>query len=133
MNQRERPVVEIVGMLDDGPDSLTAKTLRIVAQAEVLVGGRRQLDFFPDHPAEKWPIQGPLDGLVARIGAEGRRVVVLSSGDPNFYGIAGVLIAGLGPVIILARWRTSGTSTSRRVHHISGIAGHVRRRFPTTW
>lgn len=88
--------VEIVGILDDGPESLTAKTQRIVAAAEVLVGGVRHLAFFPDHPAEKWPLRGSLEELAGRIAAEGRRVVVLASGDPNFYGIAGFLVRRLG-------------------------------------
>lgn len=89
-------LIEIVGILDDGPESLTLKALRIVEQAEVLVGGVRHLEFFPDHPAEKWPIKGSLGALAERIGAERRRVVVLASGDPNFYGIAGFLAGRLG-------------------------------------
>lgn len=89
-------MIEIVGILDDGPDSLTLKTLRIVEQAEVLVGGTRHLALFPAHPAEKWPIKGSLVDLAERIGAERRRVVVLASGDPNFYGIAGFLGKRLG-------------------------------------
>jgi precorrin-6Y C5,15-methyltransferase (decarboxylating) len=89
-------VIEIIGILDDGPGSLTLKVLRIVEAAQVLVGGSRHLTFFPDHPAEKWPIKGSLSDLAARIGAEERRVVVLASGDPNFYGIASFLANRLG-------------------------------------
>ncbi|MHB9144475.1 MAG: precorrin-6y C5,15-methyltransferase (decarboxylating) subunit CbiE [Symbiobacteriia bacterium] len=91
-----QPIVEIVGMLDDGPGSLTGKALRIVEQAEVLVGGTRHLAFFPGHLAEKWPIRGPLGPLLERLDAETRRVVVLASGDPNFFGIAGTLVSTLG-------------------------------------
>ncbi len=93
---KAQPLVEIVGILDDGPDSLTLKLLRLVQQAEVLVGGVRHLEYFPDHPAEKWPIKGGLDALADRIQAETRRVVVLASGDPGFYGIAGYLVSHLG-------------------------------------
>jgi precorrin-6Y C5,15-methyltransferase (decarboxylating) len=89
-------VIEIVGILDDGPDSLTGNTLRIVQQAEVLVGGARHLAFFPGHPAEQWAIRGGLADLTQRISAETRQVVVLASGDPNFYGIAGYLGSKLG-------------------------------------
>jgi precorrin-6Y C5,15-methyltransferase (decarboxylating) len=89
-------LIEIVGILDDGPESLTLKTLRILEQAEVLVGGARHLAFFPDHPAERWPIQGSLGELSQRIATETRQVVVLASGDPNFYGIAGYLGKQIG-------------------------------------
>lgn len=88
--------VEIVGILDDGPDSLTLKTLRLVEKAEVLVGGRRHLAFFADHRAEKWPIRGDLADLARRLAEETRPTVVLASGDPNFYGIAGYLATALG-------------------------------------
>lgn len=89
-------MIEIVGVLDDGRDSLTLGTLRIVEQAEVLVGGTRHLAFFPDHPAEKWLIKGSLGELAQRIKTETRRIVVLASGDPNFYGIAGYLGKQIG-------------------------------------
>lgn len=91
-----QPLVEIVGILDDGPDSLTVRALRVVEQAEVLVGGARHLALFSRHPAEKWPLRGSLGPLLERLRAETRRVVVLASGDPNFYGIAGALATGLG-------------------------------------
>lgn len=94
--ERNLPVVEILGLLDDGPESLSGKMLGIIEQAEVLVGGSRHLAFFPAHLAEKWPIKGPLAPLAERLRTEVRRVVVLASGDPNFYGIAATLVEGLG-------------------------------------
>lgn len=96
MSESTGQVVEIIGLLDDGPESLTGRLLRLVQQAEVLVGGTRHLAFFPEHAGEKWPIKGGLQPLTARIAAETRRVVVLASGDPNFYGIAGYLRDHLG-------------------------------------
>lgn len=96
VDQAAPHIVQIVGILDDGPDSLTGKMLKLVNQAEVLVGGTRHLEFFPDHSAEKWPIKGSLVALADRIAQESRRVVVLASGDPNFYGIAGFLAKRLG-------------------------------------
>jgi len=89
-------VIEIVGILDGGRDSLTLGTLRIVEQAEVLVGGTRHLEFFSDHPAEKWLIKGGLGELAQRIKTSTRRIVVLASGDPNFYGIADYLGQQIG-------------------------------------
>lgn len=91
--------LHIIGVGAEGMDSLSARAREIVAAAEVLAGGRRHLERFPDHPAERVIVGADLDAVAARLGAalaEGRRVVVLASGDPNFYGVAGPLLARLG-------------------------------------
>lgn len=91
--------LHIIGVGAEGPPSLTPRARDLVAAAEVLAGGRRHLERFPDHPAERVIVGGDLDAVAARLGAalaEGRRVVVLASGDPNFYGVAGPLLGRLG-------------------------------------
>jgi precorrin-6B C5,15-methyltransferase / cobalt-precorrin-6B C5,C15-methyltransferase len=62
------------------------------------VGGRRQLQMFPEHPAERLPIVGRLDAIYERIALElgRRRVVVLASGDPGFFGIGPLLAERFG-------------------------------------
>lgn len=97
---RTRPgQVLVVGIGDDGPSSLTATTLAQVEAADLLVGGRRHLTLFPDHPAERLTIIGDIAALMDRLDveAESRRVVVLASGDPCFYGIGPMLAKRLGP------------------------------------
>lgn len=106
MNARRDPVpptktsalspVVVVGIGDNGADSLSREALRRVNEADVLAGGERHLEFFPDHPAEKWPIRDNLKEFAARLQAETRRVVVLASGDPLFHGIAGYLANKIG-------------------------------------
>lgn len=88
--------VYIVGIGDSGVDSLGREALRVIEQAEMLIGGDRHLEFFASHPAEKFPIRDNLKHVVARIQSEARRVVVLASGDPLFYGIAGYLSNKVG-------------------------------------
>ncbi len=86
--------IEIVGITDGGPRSLTAEALAIVERAELLCGGARQLAHFPGHPAERLVIRAGMAALAARLCAAadaGRRVVVLASGDPFLYGIGGTL------------------------------------------
>jgi precorrin-6Y C5,15-methyltransferase (decarboxylating) len=61
-----------------------------------LLGGERHLAFFPDHPAEKLAIRDNLKEIAARLQGETRRVAVLASGDPLFYGIAGYLATKIG-------------------------------------
>ncbi len=93
----------IVGIDDDGPEGLPPRTLARVRGAEVLAGGRRHLALFPDGlfaaPPERLPILGALEPVldaIARERGSGRRVVVLASGDPGFFGIARSLIDLLG-------------------------------------
>jgi precorrin-6Y C5,15-methyltransferase (decarboxylating) len=93
----ERKIL-VIGVGDDGPAGLPASVLRQIEQAEVLVGGRRHLDLFAEVPAERIPIVGGLDDVFSKIEAASaaRRVVVLASGDPCFYGIGPHLAQRLG-------------------------------------
>ena len=90
--------VLVVGVGDDGPDGLPPSVLERVEQAELLVGGRRHLDLFPEGPAERLVIAGGLDDVLRRIDAASRdgRVVVLASGDPCYFGIGPHLASRLG-------------------------------------
>lgn len=86
--------IDIVGVTDGGARSLTAETAALVERADLLCGGERQLAFFPTHPARRLALRGDLAALAACLrdeAAAGRRVVVLASGDPLLYGIAGTL------------------------------------------
>ena len=53
-------------------------------------GGERHLAFFPDHPGQRLVLTGKLEAWLDRVTAEAqtRRVAVLASGDPNYYGVA---------------------------------------------
>ena len=94
-NGRRR--IHVVG-LGVGADDLTAAQRGIIERAEVLVGGRRLLARFAESPAEKHAIGRDVDEVVAFIGRRlGRkRVVVLASGDPLFFGIGSRLIEAFG-------------------------------------
>ncbi|MEC4677544.1 MAG: precorrin-6y C5,15-methyltransferase (decarboxylating) subunit CbiE [Nitrospirota bacterium] len=88
--------VYVVGIGDSGKQSLGEEALQIVAEAEVLIGGERHLACFPESSAEKCPIQNNLKTITEKITGEKRRVVVLASGDPLFYGIAAYLLKQIG-------------------------------------
>jgi precorrin-6Y C5,15-methyltransferase (decarboxylating) len=90
--------VYIIGVAPSGATSLQPGARRLVKQAEVVFGGRRLLDMFPSLAAEKIAIKNNLaeiTGLIKRNLGQ-RRMVVLASGDPDFYGIAGYLTDKLG-------------------------------------
>jgi len=89
--------VQVVG-LGMSPADLPPRALDLIRGAQVLVGGRRLLAYFPDHPADKIVLgkdpETTLSALPAL--ARDRRVVVLASGDPNFYGIGPLVVRILG-------------------------------------
>ncbi|WP_327303772.1 precorrin-6y C5,15-methyltransferase (decarboxylating) subunit CbiE [Streptomyces sp. NBC_01298] len=102
MSSAPPPVpVSVVGLGADGWGGLTEAGRAALAGAEVLIGGPRQLDLLP--PGEcggarvAWP--SPLRPAVPKLMAEhsGRRIAVLASGDPMFYGIGRALSEELGP------------------------------------
>ncbi|NKB55873.1 MAG: precorrin-6y C5,15-methyltransferase (decarboxylating) subunit CbiE [Alphaproteobacteria bacterium] len=88
------PWLSIVGLGEDGVDALPAPAQTLIANAEVLVGGERHLAMVDRaHPAERRTWESPFKKTVAALKTlEGKRVVVLATGDPMSYGI-GVTLA----------------------------------------
>lgn len=87
--------MKVIGIGDDGPKGLGAEAAAWIRECELLVGGERQLAFYPDFAGEKLVIKGGLAGLIERLAAETRRTAVLASGDPLFYGIGATLMRKL--------------------------------------
>lgn len=89
--------VYIIGIGDDGRKSLSAQALELICQAELLFGGKRHLEFFNDMTCEKVTIKSNLKEVAARIKSDlgKKKVVVLASGDPLFYGIGKYLCNAL--------------------------------------
>ncbi|MFD0367396.1 precorrin-6y C5,15-methyltransferase (decarboxylating) subunit CbiE [Streptomyces sp. NPDC127114] len=97
----EADAISVVGIGADGWDGLPENSRRTLRAAQVLIGGPRQLDLLPagDCPGERVPWPSPLRPAVPGLLAahQGRRIAVLASGDPSFYGIARTLTEILGP------------------------------------
>ncbi|MBM4302201.1 MAG: precorrin-6y C5,15-methyltransferase (decarboxylating) subunit CbiE [Deltaproteobacteria bacterium] len=89
--------VQVVG-LGMSPADLTPRAKEIILEAQVLVGGRRLLDYFPEHRGMKIPLGKDPEGTLKQLPAlaETKRVVVLASGDPNFYGVGPLVVKVLG-------------------------------------
>ncbi len=89
--------VNVIGM-GMSPRDLTAVHLKMIAGAQVLVGGRRHLASFPESRARLVEINRDLAAVTAviRDAMTSRAVVVLASGDPLYYGIGAYLIRKLG-------------------------------------
>ncbi|MFF8950736.1 precorrin-6y C5,15-methyltransferase (decarboxylating) subunit CbiE [Streptomyces sp. NPDC014940] len=97
-------VVTVVGIGADGWRGLAEPSRAQLRRAEVLIGGPRQLDLLPAECVGErvaWP--SPLRPAVPRLLAAhaGRRIAVLASGDPMFYGIGRALAEDADAVRVL--------------------------------
>ncbi|WP_309663852.1 precorrin-6y C5,15-methyltransferase (decarboxylating) subunit CbiE [Tabrizicola sp.] len=87
------PWLTIVGLGEDGPAGLTTASHEALARAEVIFGGPRHLALAA---VEGRPWGVPFD-IAPVLAMRGRRVVVLASGDPFWFGAGGSLIPHLAP------------------------------------
>jgi precorrin-6B C5,15-methyltransferase / cobalt-precorrin-6B C5,C15-methyltransferase len=88
MSAAAAPWLSVVGIGAAGLESLSPQARAVVEAGEVLVGGERHLAMVQDHPAERLVWRRPLEAtLTDLIALRGRRVVVLASGDPMWFGI----------------------------------------------
>lgn len=92
----DRACIHVVGIGLDGAAGLTRSTLQIVEQATLLVGSDRHLGYFPDHAGERL-VLGDFSTAIDRIRHASDSVVVLTSGDPLFFGFGRLLLEELPP------------------------------------
>lgn len=89
--------VYVIGVGEDGSNGLCRAALELVSSAELVAGGDRHLNMFPNCGQDRYVIKGPLDGLYEVLSKARGSAVVLASGDPMFYGIGSKLIERFGP------------------------------------
>jgi precorrin-6Y C5,15-methyltransferase (decarboxylating) len=87
--------LDVIGIGADGPAGLAPELRQLVAEAHLVVGGRRHLDLVADlvsGEAVPWstPIAATMDRLVAQRGRP--PAVVLASGDPLWFGVGRLLL-----------------------------------------
>ena len=90
-------IVDVIGITGDR-ESVAPASLRIITEADVVAGGNRLLEMFPELKSRKIPIKGGIDTVIEKIKgiSPDRKTVVLASGDPNCFGIARRLREALG-------------------------------------
>ncbi|MCI0431702.1 MAG: precorrin-6y C5,15-methyltransferase (decarboxylating) subunit CbiE [Rhodospirillales bacterium] len=94
--------LSILGLGEDGVESLSPLARRLLASAEVVWGGRRHLELAGPLIRNPRPWPSPLEDAVLEIlGMRGHSVCVLASGDPFLWGIGATLIRHLDPAEIL--------------------------------
>ncbi len=88
----------IIGLGEDGLEGLSPASLDALHAAEVIMGSERHLSLVRDSGAERitWPIPFD-DGLPVLEGLRGRKVAVLASGDPFWFGAGSVIARRFAP------------------------------------
>jgi precorrin-6Y C5,15-methyltransferase (decarboxylating) len=86
--------IYLVGAGIAGWEGFGGKALEVIDKAEVLIGHQRHLDIFPGFKGEK-QVLGDLSIMLDYLKKTDKRVVVLGSGDPNFFGVARFLLRNL--------------------------------------
>ncbi len=92
--------VQVVGLGLDGAQGLSPALQGLVASAKLLVGSDRHLAYFLDHPAQRLSLSdfhSALAAIVQAAEAGVSPIVVLTSGDPLFFGFGRVLLSHLSP------------------------------------
>jgi len=95
----DRRWLSIVGIGEDGVSGLGAGARDLIATAEIVFGGARHLALAAPlirGQSKPWPT--PFSLAVGEVlGMRGRRVCVLASGDPFFYGVGATLSGHIPP------------------------------------
>lgn len=95
------PWLTILGIGEDGLNGLSEASRAALAGAEVIFGGPRHLALVgAGEKGREWPVPFSVAPVLAE---RGRRVVVLASGDPFWFGAGGSLMASLSPGEWVAR------------------------------
>jgi precorrin-6B C5,15-methyltransferase / cobalt-precorrin-6B C5,C15-methyltransferase len=95
----QRRWLSIVGIGEDGIDGLSPAARTLIADAEIVFGGKRHLSLAAlliRGAVRAWP--SPFEQAVAEVLAHrDRQVCVLASGDPFLYGVGSVLARHVDP------------------------------------
>src|SRR5450631_178374 len=91
--------LSIVGIGEDGVEGLAPVARGLIADAEVVFGGKRHLALAGTLiRGTMWPWPSPFDEAVGKVvERRGRPVCVLASGDPFFYGVGSLLARQVDP------------------------------------
>lgn len=89
------PWLSIIGLGEDGLNGLNSASRAALEDADIIFGGARHLELVEagqrGHP---WPLPFSIEPVLA---ARGKRVAVLASGNPFWYGVGGSLADQLNP------------------------------------
>ena len=91
--------IEVVGIGLDGAGGLTTKVQEIITNATILIGSSRHLSYFASHSARKIILNNLQQNLdeIAQLVDTKEKIVILTSGDPLFFGLGRLLLEKFSP------------------------------------
>ena len=92
------PKLVIIGIGDDGLSGLTESSRRVLAESDLILGASATLRLLEDLPARKVTLEADMPAALRQVreALKARRPVLVSGGDPLFYGVARYLCDRLG-------------------------------------
>jgi precorrin-6Y C5,15-methyltransferase (decarboxylating) len=100
----------IVGIGEDGLEGLPPASLKTLQNAQMIFGAKRHLKLLPAELAIKgleWPVPFK-DGIAQLLAQKGSPTVMLSSGDPFWFGAGSVMVSHLDA----GEWHTLAAPSS---------------------
>jgi precorrin-6Y C5,15-methyltransferase (decarboxylating) len=90
--------IHVIGVGSDGLTGLTARARQLLQDADLMFGSESTLELVPEVKAQRLPISTNLQEVVSTLETNlgKKRIVVVASGDPLFYGVARYLCDRLG-------------------------------------
>ncbi|MEX0281446.1 MAG: precorrin-6y C5,15-methyltransferase (decarboxylating) subunit CbiE [Arenibacterium sp.] len=94
----ETPWLTIVGLGEDAPEGLLPASRKALVEAEFIMGPPRHLGLLPEVQAQliEWPVPFA-HGISDLLEMRGKRVVMLASGDPFWFGAGTSVTRHLAP------------------------------------
>src|SRR5438094_808375 len=98
MNATPPARIPVIGVGPDGLAGLTARSRELLAAAEMVFGSESVLRLLPELKGERVPIGADLPEVVEKLRANlgTKRLAIVASGDPLFYGTARYLCEKVG-------------------------------------
>ncbi len=87
--------IYVIGAGIEGQEGFSRRALELVDQANMLIGGARQLALFPEFSGKTLAIGANLAPVIESLQKGEGSAVVLASGDPLFFGIGRYLLRNL--------------------------------------
>lgn len=90
-------MIYVIGIGDNGLSGLDPAAKTMLETAELIIGGERHLSFIPNLSSPKIPWQGLEETVKLVLENQDKRICILTSGDPMWFGFGSTLALRLPP------------------------------------